>query len=210
MQMSAQRPRRGDVVDHDPSDDLFGEPRETLPAYLRRPRHVKTAPASRDRELFATDPTSQTIDLTDPPPAGPDGSDRRAGDRDEPAPDHPFLGDLLEPLEKRIVELDGRVDALPDRLQDSVHAALAPLVSRLDRIEQALAAARPEPGDLPAFEAALAQLAGIGPARIQALAARFVDLHRLAEASLPEVTELPGIGPDLAEQVIAAAWAATR
>jgi hypothetical protein len=207
--MSAHRPWRSDVVDHDPSDDLFGEPRESLPAYLRRPRHERTAP--RDRELFATDAPSQTIDLTtDPPSAGPTGSDRRDFDRDEPPPDQAFLGDLVELLEKRIVELDGRVDALPERLQETMDAALAPLVSRLERIEQVLAAAQPEHGDLAAFEAALSQLPGIGPARIRALGERFGDLHRLAEASLPEVSQLPGIGPDLAEQVITAAWAATR
>jgi hypothetical protein len=62
----------------------------------------------------------------------------------------------------------------------------------------------------PTFEQVLSGLSGIGPARLRALEERFGDVATLAQASAPQVRELRGIGPDLAEQIIATAWYATR
>jgi excinuclease ABC subunit C len=47
----------------------------------------------------------------------------------------------------------------------------------------------------------LDELAGVGPARKKALMKRFGSVAKLREASVEEIRETPGIGPDLAASI---------
>lgn len=50
---------------------------------------------------------------------------------------------------------------------------------------------------------ALDEIPGVGPARAKALLRRFGSLKRLRAASPEEVAEIRGIGPGLAERILA-------
>ena len=51
------------------------------------------------------------------------------------------------------------------------------------------------------IESELLGIAGLGPARRKALLARFGSLRKLRAASVDEITQVPGFGPDLAKRV---------
>jgi excinuclease ABC subunit C len=54
----------------------------------------------------------------------------------------------------------------------------------------------------------LDEIPGLGPARRAALLKRFGSLKAMRQASAAEVAEVPGIGPKLAAQILAALQAA--
>jgi excinuclease ABC subunit C len=51
------------------------------------------------------------------------------------------------------------------------------------------------------IESELAEIPGLGPARRKALLAEFTSLKRLREASIEQISAVPGFGPDLAKRV---------
>jgi len=50
----------------------------------------------------------------------------------------------------------------------------------------------------------LVGIAGLGPARRKALLARFGSLRKLRAASVEEIAQVPGVGPELAQRVVEA------
>jgi len=53
-------------------------------------------------------------------------------------------------------------------------------------------------------ESELAGIAGLGPARRKALLARFGSLRKLRAATVAEIAQVPGVGPELAQRVVEA------
>jgi transposase len=180
--MSERPVGAGGAAGRDSSDDLFGSSQDALPTYLRR-----------------------TIDLTDASRPRSVVSGRSAAEdaAEQPSPDDRAVRDLLAVIEKRLDQLDARLDELPSQLEGAIASALAPLVARLDGMSTEVSDRTPPTHA--GFGELLAGVAGVGPRRLRALEERFEDVVELVAASAVDLCEVPGIGPDLAARISAVA-----